>query len=63
MIPGQDGTRVELKEQNRKKDYIEKNFGPLEAAFLKSNGERSNTPIRSRDDSIKLLYNIESPSD
>ena len=63
MIPGKDGSHVKLMEQNRKKDEIDKNFGDLEEAFLKSMGERSSTPIRSRDDSIELLYNIKSPSD
>ena len=63
VIPGKDGSHVKLMEQNRKKDEIDKNFGDLEEAFLKSMGERSSTPIRSRDDSIELLYNIKSPSD
>jgi hypothetical protein len=63
VIPGKDGSHVKLKEQNRKKDEIDKNFGDLEEAFLKSIGERSSAPIRSRDDSIELLYNIKTSSD
>ena len=63
MILGKDGSHVKLTEQNRKKDEIDMTFGDLEEAFLKSIGQRSSTPIRSRDDSIELLYNIKSPSD
>jgi hypothetical protein len=63
VLPGKDGSQVKLKEQNRKKDEIDKNFGDLEEAFLKSIGERSSAPIRSRDDSIELLYNIKRPDD
>jgi hypothetical protein len=63
VIPGKDGSHVKLTEQNRKKDEIDQNFGDLEEALLKSIGEQSIAPIRSRDDSIGLLYNIKSPSD
>jgi hypothetical protein len=63
VLPAQDSSRAELQEQNRKRDYIEKNFGDLEEAFLKSIGGPSDPPKRSRDESIKQIYDIQSSSD
>ena len=62
-ISAQDGSYAKLQEQSRQKDHIENNFGNLEEAFIKSIREPSNPPKRSRDDSIKLIYDIQSPSD
>jgi hypothetical protein len=63
LIPAQDSNPVELDEQSRKKDYIESNFGDLENKFINSMGKPSVTPKRSRDDSIKLMYDTKSPGD
>ena len=63
VLPALGSSPAELQEQNRKKNYIEKNFGDLEETFLKSIGRPSDPPKRSRDDSIKLIYDIQSPSD
>jgi hypothetical protein len=60
-LPAQES--LELQEPNRKQDYIENNFGDLEETFLKSIGGPSDPPKRSRDDSIKQIYGIQSPSD
>ena len=63
VIPTQDSSRAEPQEENRKKDYIEKNFGSLEEEFIKSIREPSSPPKRSRDDSIKLIYDTKSAND
>lgn len=63
IIPTPDGSGAALKEQSRKRDYIERGFGDLEQAFIKSIREPSDSPKRSRDDSIKLMYDITSASD
>lgn len=63
VIPAQDSSREESQKPSRKKDYAEKNFGNIEEAFLRSIGEPSEGPKRSRDDSIKLIYDTNSPSD
>jgi hypothetical protein len=62
-VTTQGSKSTELQEQNRKKDYIERNFGTLEESFMKSIGETPRPPKRSRDDSIKLIYDIKDPSD
>jgi len=49
-----------LKEESRsKKDVIEKEFGQLETDFLKNAQTTSNGAIRSRSESIKLIYGIQ----
>lgn len=64
---GNKGTKesinTEILEQSVKKDYIEKEFGKLEEGFAKSIDAPSDNPIRSRDDSIKKIYEIKNPSD
>ena len=62
-IPVLDDSRTKLYEQSRKKDYIERDFGSLEDVFIKSIGEPSGPARRSRDDSIKLIYDTNKPSD
>lgn len=61
--PAQDAIGEKVKEPSRKKDYIEKNFGKLEEGFLKNAGAASGPPKRSRDDSIKLIYETTSAND
>jgi len=63
MTPDQQGDIPEKSEQRGRKEYIEVNLGNLEEAFIKSIGEQSNPPRRSRDDSIKLIYDINSTND
>ncbi|KAG0647377.1 hypothetical protein D0Z07_7147 [Hyphodiscus hymeniophilus] len=50
-------------EEYRKKDYIERNFGALEKSFIESARQASNPPKRSRDDSIRLIYEISGAGD
>jgi hypothetical protein len=55
---------VKIQEQALNKDYIESNFGLLEDAYLASVGKSSvSRPIRSRDDSIRLLYSTKNATD
>jgi hypothetical protein len=63
LIPVEDDSHAKLQEHGRKIDYIEIKFGSLETAFLKSIGTPSEPPRRSRDDSIKLIYDTTSPND
>ncbi|RFU27284.1 hypothetical protein B7463_g9043, partial [Scytalidium lignicola] len=63
VTSAQDSSQEKLQEQSPKKDNIEKNFGNLEEEFIKSIGKPSSASKRSRDDSIKLVYNARSPSD
>lgn len=44
-------------------DDIEQNFGPLEESFQKLIREPAKPPKRSRDESIKLIYNSKGPND
>lgn len=50
-------------EEIHKTDHIDPNFGELEKAFFKSIKEPAEPPRRSRDDSIKLIYEVKSPDD
>ena len=63
QIPAQENSGTKLQEQDRKVDFIESNFGSLEDAFIKSTREPAGPPRRSRDESIELIYHMESPSD
>ena len=63
VVTSQDAIQAEVQEQTQlKKDDIEKNFGPLEESFIKSIRDPS-SPNRSRDESIKLIYDVQSPKD
>jgi hypothetical protein len=61
--PAQAQSGTDLDRQGHRKDYIKKNFGNLEEAFINSIGGPSSPPKRSRDESIKLIYDIASPGD
>ena len=61
--PAQAQSATNLDRQGRRKDFIKENFGYLEEAFINSIGGPSSSPKRSRDESIKLLYDVASPSD
>ncbi len=60
-----DGCISALPKQNGREDHIEKSFGDLENAFTNSIREpsQSKSSIRSRDDSIRLLYDVQNSSD
>ena len=63
VVSTQSSSPTELEEPDHKKNYIERNFGSLEEAFLKSVSEPLGSLTRSRDDSIRLIYDMKSPSD
>ena len=63
LNPTLGGSSTLLDEARPKKDYIEPNFGDIEEAYLKSIGQPSNFAIRSRDDSIKMIYDIQDDTD
>lgn len=64
VISTQDGSnRTTLSIPGLKNDRINRSFGNLEEEFLRSIKRPSTPPKRSRDDSIKLIYDIKSPSD
>lgn len=63
LMPVEDDSQANPQGQGRKKDHIERDFGDLEHAFIKSVGDPSDAPRRSRDDSIKLIYSAKSPDD
>lgn len=62
-VPTPDAGHAEPEEEIRIKDDIEEDFGKLEDSFLKAVGEPSNTPRRSRDHSIRLIYDAKTPND
>lgn len=59
----QDDIPIEIPEEFVVNDDIEQNFGPLEESFQKLIREPPKPPKRSRDESIKLIYDIKSPND
>jgi hypothetical protein len=63
LLPVKYDSRAKLQGQGRKKDDIERDFGEREHAFMKPIGEPWDPPRRSRDDSIKVIYDAVSPSD
>lgn len=47
-----------------KKDVIQKDYGHLERVYLEAaNGTLNSPPKRSRDESIRFLYNVKDESD
>ncbi|OBT48121.1 hypothetical protein VE00_01038 [Pseudogymnoascus sp. WSF 3629] len=59
----QDDIPIEIPEEFVINDDIEQNFGPLEESFQKLIREPPKPPKRSRDESIKLIYDSKSPND
>ncbi|KFX96324.1 hypothetical protein V490_03402 [Pseudogymnoascus sp. VKM F-3557] len=59
----QDDITIETPEEFVVIDDIKQNFGPLEESFQKLVREPPKPPKRSRDESIKLIYDSKSPDD
>jgi hypothetical protein len=59
----QDNIPIETPEEVVIIDDIKQNFGPLEESFQKLIREPPKPPKRSRDESIKLIYDSKSPDD
>jgi hypothetical protein len=61
LIPSDDSTNTQKPSTQR--DDIEEQFGKLETEFLQSIHQKPDSLHQSRNDSIKLIYDVKSPSD
>jgi hypothetical protein len=62
LVAPTSNNEIESVDQKRK-DHIEQKFGDREESYIRSIRDPSGPPKRSRDDSIKLLYSVQAPSD